>query len=196
MGFLLHGLTAATLDQLLSAAQASESDDSAAMNEIIRRFDGLARKVARRATDLPEECDELANTARVALVQAVRNHDLRRLGFPSYALHYMRGAVARARAAATAVPTGIVVHRIDDLHMEPSDHGFEEMLVDELEPWGDGPIAEIVGALNPEHRRIIDMRYVEMAPLADIAAATGTTVSAVSQRLGTIHRGVAIALAA
>lgn len=196
MGFLLYGLTTARLDDVIAAAQASEPDDSPAMNEVVRRFNGLAMRLARTASDSPEQRDELANAARAALVRAVRNHDPRRAGFPSYATHYMRGAVLRACRASVVAPVGITVHPIDDLHVEPSDDGFEDAVVDELAPWGDGPVAEVVASLTPEQRQIANMRYVDTAPLTDIAAATGTTVSAVSQRLSTIHRTVAHALAA
>jgi DNA-directed RNA polymerase specialized sigma24 family protein len=57
-------------------------------------------------------------------------------------------------------------------------------------------VAATISELTPSQRQIASLRYVEDASLQDIAAVTSTTASAVSQRLATIHRKVAQAVAA
>ena len=61
---------------------------------------------------------------------------------------------------------------------------------------GGGPVARAIATLKPAQRQIAVSRYVTDASVANIAQATGTTASAVSQRLATIHRAVETALAA
>ena len=60
-----------SLDYLIRAAQSSDLDDTAAMNEIIRRFEALARKLAWSTTGIQHLHDDLINAARSALVTAV-----------------------------------------------------------------------------------------------------------------------------
>lgn len=185
----------AELGRLIADAQRQQSDDSRAMDQIIRRFEGLTQRLARSMTRSPELRDDLANAARVGLVRAVRRHNLCQPGFPAYAEKYMRGAVLREyqRWIVPDVPAADVVEEITP-GAEVS--RIEDQVIDRLAPWGDGPAAEAIAALAPEQRKIAASRYLDDAPLASIAAATGTTVSAVSQRLSTIHRAVEIAIAA
>ena len=53
-----------------------------------------------------------------------------------------------------------------------------------------------IAALSPTQRELLLRRYVNDLSLADIGARTGTTVSAVRQRLDTAHRAVARQLVA
>ena len=96
MGRFNLGLGDRQLDELITEAQGDPNNDSLAMGEIVRRFDRLAVKVASRLTGDSYLRDELANSARVALMAAVRRHDTSWPGFPAYARTFMRGAALRA----------------------------------------------------------------------------------------------------
>lgn len=179
-----------SLDFLLRRAQASDLDDTFAMNEIVRRFDPLADRLARRATGGEAIRDDLRNSARLALVCAVRRHDLDCAGFPAYAEYYMRGAVTREHQR--WLPPVAGEDREVPLDPTPAAESVDiaEIVVERLAPWGDGDVAEAMAELTPPQRRIASMRYAEDAPLGRIATATGTSRSAVSQRIATIHRGI------
>jgi RNA polymerase sigma factor (sigma-70 family) len=185
----------ADLPDLIEAAQHSKADDTPAMNEIIRKFEGLTQRLARSMTKSPYLQDDLANAARVALVRAVRRHDQRRAGFPAYAEKYMRGAVLREyqKWILPEIPHSEIVEGADGA---PGVEHPQEHLLDEIEPWGSGRVATSISELTPSQRQIASLRYVEDASLQDIAATTSTTASAVSQRLATIHRKVEQAIAA
>src|SRR5262249_49333105 len=149
----------------------------------------VARRAARSLTDQIWLHDDLANAARLGLVRAIRRHDPATPGFAAYAAHFMTGAARRelsrwlSRSPANCLEDG------DAGETEGSAYAD---LLDRLSPWGDGKVAGAVGALRPDQQRIVHLRYVEDATLADIARESGTSVPAVSQRLATIHRKVAL----
>lgn len=186
-----------SLTTLITDAQSLEADDSPAMNEILRRFQGLAARVAQRLTNDTSLRGDLANAALYGLVRAVRKHDGRVEGFIAYASKYMRGAALRELAR-------MVPDTDSDLFLVPfaehQDEGATEEINDLIDlklcPWGTGIIAMVIEDLTDGQRRIVTLRYVDDQPLAQIAAVTGTTVSAVSQRLSTIHCSVEVAIAA
>jgi len=183
-----------SLDGLVRAAQAELTDDSPAMNAIVRRFRFLARRLAGAATEDRHLRDDLENAALTALTVAVRRHHPYRRGFPSFARAYMRGAVHREQQR-WLPPEGVsevpVAH---DLGLQPE--SSEEAVLDRLAPWGGGKLAVAVANLAPEQKRLLAHRYLADAPLSLVADETGTTTSAVSQRLKTIHGRLATALAA
>ena len=94
-GYFRNRTTTVGLDKLIADAQRHSNDDTPAMNEVVKRFEGLTMRLSRSMTRSFDLQDDLANAARIALVQAVRNHDQSRPGFPAYAEKYMRGAVLR-----------------------------------------------------------------------------------------------------
>lgn len=198
MDLLQYRPQAASLDAVLAAAQASESDDSPAMNEVIRRFEPLAKQLSRSLTEDPYLRDDLANAARMALVRAVRRHDLERAGFPAYAKQFMRGAVIREYRS--WITPSVEITLDDELthttRGEADVYETESDVLNRLAPWGDGALADAVQGLAADQRLLAERRYVDDEDLSTIAAATGTTVSAVSQRLSTIHRRLELALAA
>jgi RNA polymerase sigma factor (sigma-70 family) len=179
------------LDFLLRKAQASDLNDTVAMNEIVRRFEPLADRLAKRATKNKTLQEDLRNAARLALVRAVRRHDLDRAGFPAYAEFYMRGAVNRVHQR--WLPP--LPEEIEGLAPEPAsgEEGPDvaEVVEGRLAPWGDGDVAAVLAGLSPTQHQIVVMRYVEDAPLERIAEVTGTSCSAVSQRIATVHRRIA-----
>lgn len=189
MDTLFHHLRSASLPTLISLAQAAPGDDSAAMNEIIRKFEPFTRGLARGMTISEKDLyDDVANACRFGLVRAVRRHDTSRAGFPAYAERFMRGAGLRRVKQ---------LHRLTSVEeCEDPVESFEEATIDRLAPWGDGPVAQAVRKLSPPQQRIATLRYVHDAPLELIASASGTSVSAVSQRLSTIHRKIELAFAA
>jgi RNA polymerase sigma factor (sigma-70 family) len=193
----------AELQSLLENAQSETEDDSPAMNEIVRRFEGLAQKIASSLTADEFLQGDLANEARIALVKAVRRHDLSRPTFPAFARLYMRGAAIRAlglwsrtSGEVDETPPQIPL-RVNDLaeHL-PMVYQPEEKVLFQLAPWGEGRAAEVIESLDEPRLHLLKLRYVEDAPLAVIADNSEASVSAISQRLNTIHRRIEAALAA
>lgn len=199
MGRSILGLMDRQLDDLITEAQGDPGNDSPAMGEIVRRFDRLAVKIAAVLTADPCRRDELANSARVALVAAVRGHDPGRPGFPAYARAFMRGAALRASKQSRSWGRGGA-----DITVTITDftNPMSEPLVprvpspEEISPWGDGPTAAAIATMSASHQELLRRRYVDDDSFADIGQRTGTTVSAVRQRLNTAHRAVARQLVA
>lgn len=193
----------AELQALLEDAQSEPEDDSPAMNEIVRRFEGLTQKIARSLTADEFLREDLANAARIALVKAVRRHDSSRPTFPAFAESYMRGAAirelviwSRTIGETDETPLQIPLATTDLAERLPvADQPEVEVLV-QLAPWGDGQAAEIIESLDEPRLHLLKLRYVEDAPLAAIADDAEVSVSAISQRLDTIHRRIAAALSA
>jgi RNA polymerase sigma factor (sigma-70 family) len=183
----------ASLDDLIVEAQEADDDDSAAMNEIIGRFDTLAVQIGRGLTVDPSLQDVLANTARIELVKVVRRHDRGKAGFPAYAKVAMKFAALREwkRTRRRGEHETTV-----DFQDPESEHLMIAENVDEPSPWGNGRMAEIISTLKPAQQALLDWRYVDAETLKNIGDETGSTASAVYQRLGTVHRAVQQALAA
>ena len=181
------------LDRLLAVAQSCDVDDSPAMGEIIIRFEPLTKRLARSITEDHFLRDDLANAARLALVHAVRRHDLTRQGFPAFAELYMRGAVFREYRALVTPSLELTLDE-SDLPTEPAEEGkvfeIETMILERLAPWGDGAVAAAIDSLSPDQLEVVERRYIDDADLATIANERGITVSAVSQRLMVIHRNI------
>jgi RNA polymerase sigma factor (sigma-70 family) len=193
----------AELQSLLEDAQSETGNDSPAMNEIVRRFEGLTQKIARSLTADEFLRDDLANETRIALVKAVRSHDPSRPTFPAFAEIYMRGAAIRewgfwrqASGEADETPPQIPLQTTDLVeHLPVADRPEEEVLV-RLAPWGEGQAAEVIETFDESRLHLLTLRYVEDTPLAAIADDAEVSVSAISQRLNTIHRRIESALAA
>jgi RNA polymerase sigma factor (sigma-70 family) len=199
VGFLHCRRSDDQLDELIEEAQADPRNDSPAMSEIVRRFDGLAKKEARRLTSDDHLRGDLANCARVELIKAVRRHDPSRQGFPSYVRICMRGAAHRALRSSKSWGRGdpnvkVAVTDFSDPESEP----LVPRIIPETETsvWGDGQTAKAVATLSPTQRDLLEMRYVSDRTLSEISQTTGTTVSAVRQRLETAQRNVTLHLAA
>jgi RNA polymerase sigma factor (sigma-70 family) len=195
VGIFVNRTIGAGLSELIADAQRNSGDDAPAMNEIVRRFEGLTMRLSRSMTRSFDLQDDLANAARVALVRAVRRHDQSRAGFPAYAEKYMRGAVLREyqKWVLPEIPNADLVEATAQI---PDVEAPQEQVLDQLAPWGSGQIAAAIDQLDPSQHQIVSLRYAEDASIASIAKLAGTTPSAVSQRLATIHRAVTLALAA
>jgi RNA polymerase sigma factor (sigma-70 family) len=183
-----------SVDFLLREAQASAGDDTWAMGEIVRRFRPLARRLVGEAGADPAFRDDLENAAYAALVVAVRRHDLGRQGFPGFAGLYMRGAVSREHRYLRRFAAGGGTPPLIESLRDPED--VELTVMERFAPWGSGVLAQAISGLSADQRRLAHRRYVEDAPLDAMAAEAGTSGSAVSQRLRTIHRTAEEALAA
>lgn len=195
MGISVSRVGDADLEDLVASAQDAATDDSPEMNEIVGRFDRLAMKIARSLSSCPYLQADLANEARVALVRAVRRHELGRPGFPNYARTFMRGAASRARERLVARPS--VETATDPLEMpEPMPVMEESMRSATRLPWESESMASAMEAIAPEHRNLLVLRHVDDVPMKELAGASGTTVSAVSQRLATARRSLARHLSA
>ncbi len=184
------------LPELIEQAQARSSDNSAAMNEVVRRFDGLAVKTARYITTDRHLQEDLANAARYAVVKAVRRHR-RDTGFVSFAATYMRFAALRELRRWTTGTATITMVSID---AEPGVTEIEQALLMEdvivVGPLGDGNLADAVGCLRADQQELVYLRHVAQLQVQEIAEIEGTTRSAVSHRLATCHRALEAVLAA
>lgn len=107
----------------------------------------------------------------------------------------MRGAVFRefqrwVIPQETAVdPETLLVDAVEAVEMA-------DAIIERIAPFGGGRLADAVDVLTPDQKTIMQLRFVEDAPLEVIAATTGTSASAVSQRITTIKRQITKALAA
>lgn len=193
MGFSVSGLREQSIEEVVALAQRDTSDDSPAMNEIVRRFERKATVIAETLTDDIALRPDVSQAALIGLTPAVRRHQVGRAGFLTYAVKYMSGAARRElhrwrtpmtaslsvpevwqAACAVAAPVSC-----------PGQRG-----------WGYGRAAAALATLPERQRYLLTDRYVEDKPLGDIAMACGTSVPAVSQRLATAHKAVATLLAA
>lgn len=190
MGFSYQQLAAAGLAELITAAQADDHDDSPAMNEIIRRFDAKAQQIAGAVCLRQANHDDVANAARLALVRAVRRHHAVRGGFTAYAIKFMTGA-ARRESQRLAHPRelfcsgpdlGVIADRASAMRV------MADGSVADQGGWGAGRIAKIIASLPPRQQALLSERYIYDMDLARIARLHGSSVSAVSQRLATVHR--------
>lgn len=184
-----------SLDGLIEAAQFSDLDDTPAMNEIIRRFQPLARRLARQTTKSEHLHDDLMNAARIALVKAVRRHNPQQVGFPAFAETYMRGAARREYQRWLPPVTENDGNSGSPFEPLMDEEDPADIVIYRFAPWGDAAVAAAMDKLSPAQQRITHLRYVEDASLERIAGESGTTSSAVSQRLSTIHRALAVAIA-
>lgn len=187
------------LAALISAAQRNPTDDSPEMNEIIRRFDGLAIKVARSFTPDHFLQQDLANRARMALVTAVRKHKADRDGFPSYARAFMAGAAQRELGSwiGSTRSQEFSQVRLDD---EVDSDLFFRICMNQPgvadRTWGSASTTGAIRRLGPDQQILLEQRFIDDLDLAAIGSGSGTTASAVSQRIATALRGVSRDLAA
>lgn len=173
MGTFAFGMLDAPLEDLLVSARACETDDTPAMNELIRRYEPLVRKVASGLTSDAQLQDDARNGARLGIVRAVRAHDGRATGFVSFMTCYMHGEARRA----------IERCRIQDVLPGP------ELLPEPVEPPTTPAVAAglVMAVLSESQRQLVVGRYVEDRTMRDLATQAGTSVAAISQRLKTIH---------
>jgi RNA polymerase sigma factor (sigma-70 family) len=185
--------TQTDLESLVAAAQLDPTNDGQAMNEIVRRFQPLAMALAGRLTRNLSFHDDIVQAAVVGLLEAVRHHNPTRARFAGYARVYMRGAARRELrfllqldVASTSTPdVSTAVSSIQAPAIAPG-----------MYSWGHGAVAMAVQTLTESQQRLLQLRYIDDAPIAVIATLAGTSVSAVSQRLATAHRSIATTLAA
>jgi len=179
VGFSISGAQNAPLADLVAAAQADPNSDSIAMNEIVSRFELKAQRLARdRTTDLHLQRD-IANAARYAVVMAVRAHNLTMPGFAAYVVRTMAGESRRAFGRAVCQDE-VAVADDAELWIRPSMPQPSSAIESDL--------GLLAAHLSDEQRVLVFARYVRDADLAQIATEAGTSVSAVSHRIKTIHR--------
>jgi len=191
MGFSYQQLRTAELVDLVAEAQVDKHDDSPAMNEIARRFERKARQIAAALCARPADREDVAIGALVALMRAVRRHDVCRAGFVTYATTFMTGAARRESMRLAALPETCLAG--PDL-TAAFDSAPEVRPAVDLRPvqpgWGAGRVAEVIASLPKPRQALLAERYVHDLDLATIAQMHGSSVSAVSQRLKTAHRHV------
>jgi DNA-directed RNA polymerase specialized sigma24 family protein len=181
VGSLYVSAAEAALEELVEAAKAEESDDSVAMNEIVRRFEPKALKLASFVSKDHHLRPDVANAARYGVVAAVRAHTAGTPGVAAYIAMTMRGEAYRA------------------LGRNSEDH--ETVMPIESPVWTrnvvedttvlDTDLGLMTQDLSVGQRSLVLKRYVIGDSVSDIATDAGTSVSAISQRFKTVHKIVA-----
>lgn len=193
MGFLRY--EELDLGELIAEAQDPSRRDDRALGKIIRQFEPLVRKIGRTMANGKPYRDDVENAARLGLTRAVARHRGLVETFPAYAKLHMRGA-ARRELARWSEPDKWSLLELDELRNYDLTAGdLVEEAVDH-HSWGFGDTADAIAGLRPDQQRLVTRRYMDRAGLAEIAAENACSVPAVSQRLTTIHRRLAGALAA
>jgi RNA polymerase sigma factor (sigma-70 family) len=200
VGVLRKGLDSADLDALLEAAKADANDGSPQMNEIVRRFQALAWKLARGRTKSADLRWDLANAALIELVRAVRAHNGKG-AFPAYAKMRLRYEVNREHERWFPV---IELNEVPDTGPRLRKPAAIDASIDPIfgalfgrpATWNGREVADVLGGLSADRRNLVLQCYVDGMNVTEIAAAEGISKSAVSQRLSTIHRQLAELLAA
>jgi RNA polymerase sigma factor (sigma-70 family) len=177
---VLYLATDESLDNLVAAAQAAATDDTAAMAAILTRFEGAAWAIARSLTSNWCLQQDAAQGARLGLVKAVRSHNLGTLGFPAYAKRYMRG---------TALRTVLAVQG-EERCVDPQEYVWPDAAPRDAAPDTTFEVIDLIAVLSPEQQAITKAHYVDDARLSDVARDMGISVPAASQRLVTIHRAL------
>lgn len=172
-----------SLDDLVAAAQKDPSNDSPAMDTILRRFENLAQKIGRNVARAEHTLYDATNGARWGLVQAVRAHKQGTNGFVSFVKIYMRGEAVRCAQAASVSQSATSFDLLSDREMENLAASVTHDSVMDLDA--------ALSVLHVNQRELVLRRYVDDQSLGQIAADLGVTVSAVSQRLSTIHKKLA-----
>ncbi len=187
MGFLFEELSTMELTDLVKLARSEERDDSLAMGEIIRRFNAKAVAIARSICLSPADQDDVANAARYGVVKAVRAHDPARPGFANYVVAFMVGAARRE--SKRLAPRDICLQGRDLAQLMP-----KVWLVEAGNDFGWGDVDHVVRALPEDQIALLTERHVNDSALGGMATARGTSVSAVSQRLKTLHQRLGLSL--
>lgn len=183
-----HDYSELPLDLLLERVQHDDPQERA-MNEIVHRFHKKAAAIARRLTADFHLREDLMNESLAALAHAARSHKLGQPGFPAYAEICMKGAAYRAWSKQHESRLLLV----DDLAKEFDRSSTEAIHAD---TWGGGSTWEAINSLPSDKQRLLHERYVDDRSQAEMAAAEGVSVSAISQRLSTAHKLMRRALAA
>jgi DNA-directed RNA polymerase specialized sigma subunit len=192
---VLHNYPDTDLGDLITEAQARGRNDDRAINEIVRRFERLARKIGRQLADGRSYRADVENAARFALTRAVYRHQGNAVTFPAYARLYMTGAGRREVGRWLEPDDWSVVELDEATPYDAVTTGAVEEMVDEI-GWGFGDTADVISTLGEARQRVLTRRYIDDADLATIAGEAGKSVSAISQRLSTIHRQLRPVLAA
>jgi RNA polymerase sigma factor (sigma-70 family) len=177
---VLYLATDESLDNLLAAAQSAESDDTAEMAEILRRFEGAAWAIARSLTSNQGLQPDAVQGALLGLVKAVRRHKIGTPGFPSYAKRYMKGAALRT----------LIGMQNEEFCVDPQGYAWPERAPRDAARDTIFEITDLIAVLSAEQQAVTKAHYIDDARLSDIASDLGISVSAVSQRLATVHRAL------
>ncbi len=193
---LLRSYEEASLGDLITEAQAlAGSADHRAVNEIVRRFEPLTKKIGRQTACRRVYREDVESAARFALTQAVRYHRGQPETFPAYAKKYMLGAGWREANRWRKPDERSVVELVP---AEPADVNTAVTVEEAIghRGWGFGATADAVATLSPMQQRLLRRRYIDDADLTEIAMEAAVSVPAISQRLRTVHRRLEGALAA
>jgi len=186
VGSFVSGLGSIDLAELVGRAQSDPNNDSAEMNEIIRRFDPLAIKIGKQLTPDWMLQDDLANAARLGLVKAVRKFN-QKSAFAAYAKTYMAYAAKRELTwwKRSAAPEGSKpLHEIEDGE-EVTGAVFKAVLDAPLpadRTWGSARVARLVSNLSQPQRVVLELAFIEDFTVSEIAAMESVSPAAISQR--------------
>jgi DNA-directed RNA polymerase specialized sigma24 family protein len=179
MGSLSVWAADATLEELVAAAKDEGGNDSVAMNEIVRRFEPKALKLASFLSKDYHLQQYIANAARYGVVMAVRAHTSGTPGVAAYIATTMRGEAYRAIDRNTE--SHETVKPIESPVWTTTRNVVEDTTI------VDTDLGLITQDLSVEQRSLVLKRYIIGESVSNIANDAGTSVSAVSQRFKTVH---------
>jgi RNA polymerase sigma factor (sigma-70 family) len=192
MGFLCSYQDRSLADLI---AEAQATGDGPALREILQRFEPLTKSLGSRLANGRSYREDVENASRCVLVRAVHRHRGAVEAFPGYAKHYMRGGALR-ELKAWSPKRNWSICGMDAIGPEELPKALGACDEPDHSGFGDGFLAALVRGLRPKEQELLHLRYVQDLSLADIAAQSVTSISAVSQRLATAHRDIAKQVAA
>lgn len=145
--------------------------DDSAFGELVRRYEGLAMRIALRITRNPAEAEDAVQEAFLRAYKALPRFDPRRPFGPWLLKIATNRALSRARRLRPQASL--------DEALEVPERGGPQA--------GTGPDVErlqkALGDLSPRDRAVLSLRYDQGLPLADIARTIGLKLGAVKVRL-------------
>ncbi|PKQ30560.1 MAG: hypothetical protein CVT62_13190 [Actinobacteria bacterium HGW-Actinobacteria-2] len=178
MGISVSGVNP-SLNDLIASAQASVTDDSAAMAIILERFEDTALAIARHLTSDSSLRQDAAQGARLGLVRAVRTHKAGTPGFPSYAKRYMKGAALRTLMAMQAPESAVdpMTYAWPDQPRDAATNSTFELV-------------DLMKVMTSEQQDVARAHYLADLSFTEIAVQLNISKPAVTQRFATIHRAL------
>ena len=189
VGLSVFELGQMDLIELMRIAKADPSNNSKAMNELVRRYGKDAEYIARRVCFSDNDRVDAMNAALMGVVKAVRAHDGRVVGFKSYLRTTMEG---EARRMSKFLGDQVLVSEGAPFEKAVVRDSYElPRVIDEYDPAVYGELTTTIGNLPESQQIIVEEMYVQDLTQAEIAASHGVTTSAISQRVKIIYRNIA-----
>ena len=194
VGFSIFELSQMDLSELLEVAKADPSNNSKAMKELVRRFQKDADYIASRVCFAVNDRVDVMNAALMGIVNAVRAHDGRGVGFKSYLKTTMTG---EARRMSQFLSKQVLISEgdaYDEAIVRDSKH--LPSIIDDYDPAPYGSLTLVIEQLSDDQQVIVDEMFRQELTHSEIASRHNVTPSAISQRVKVIYRNLAATRAA